>query len=229
MIVVILLASLSTLLVLSAVSGYFAFAYALMASLVLIALLVFSNPIFALQYLAVQNLAVLVVAYLRLTVLGFSGESILVLLIVQKIVMLEIFLQHTVSLSPVLIAVQFLVGLSVLFLTTGKLLILLNSSISILFLAGCSGNFDEVLRIFLVVYAIQSLVLFTEFSSSLPATLFISVIAFGVPVTVANVLKLVLTAMSDLLELSLVMLGYVVNLGLFLNLQRVNLVGLGSG
>ena len=222
------LSSLSTFLVLAAVSGTFAMAYVLMAVQILQLVFVLGNVHMLLNIFMTTTLAIFALSYLRATLSTFAAASAL-LLVVQKLAVLGFLLGHQIASSMALVALHGVLAIAAMTQTSGRMLVLLNSSVSIAFLASTGNAVDDVIPLFLTIYAAQTFLLFSEFQTSLPVALFTAIIAFGIPVTTANLSKIVLTGFSDIQNLVILFAGYALSLGLFTIMQKPNLSDLGSG
>lgn len=210
LVVVVMFASFATFLGMVSVSGFTAMAYALSSMSISLVGILTGNVQQLLAILTVLTLAFTNVAYLRQTMVGFSTTLAAVLLIVHKLALLALTLVYAIKVSLLLqVFVLLNVVLTIAFMAD-KQLLLLNSTMTVLIIGNMVLDLTDIVAAFLAVYVAQScLLLFSVTSNNVIVSTLLAVFVFGIPVTVVNVVKLLVLAVSDTLDLVVLLCTYV--------------------
>jgi hypothetical protein len=166
------LLSLSTFIAMTSISGTLAICYAVFSTILILSQAILGNLEYVLFVFLLLNLTVFSLAYLRSTLFSFESLSIILILIIQKTFLVVSIFCHLSRFTP--LQSIFVLGISTFFLlqTFSRILIVVISSIQVIFVGNSFLEISESAILFFVLYTSQILFLVSENYSSVLFSIF---------------------------------------------------------
>jgi len=225
----ILLTSLATFLAVSSLGLSAAMAYALFSVSIFTVFLLTGNLSTLLLLSLVLTVLAVFSSYLQLTMTSIDLSKIMVTLVFHKFLLLFLVISNLTKLPLAFIGFSVLVIVSIFAVVTDfRVMVLLVSTVTVAFTFN-SIDFTDFAFAGFLGYAGLLLVVLSELSLGLVPTVFAILLVSGFPLISLNLLKLFITAFSDLLEPLAVFASYVMVAAMLGMVVRPTNPGIGSG
>lgn len=217
---VFVLSSAITFLVVIATSVILAQLYAFASAILIwVFLLTGSEQFLSVSAFTTQVLALSLAYFFAVNLKADFGNLVLIFFVVKPVFIMVVFLVQSAVPFALSVCVVF-AGLVLASATEIRLMLLTSSAMTTGFAFNAVSDFYDVAFLALLLYSAVTIGLLTSFHFSGLSSLLLLVFSVGLPVSVPLFVKMWFTAISDYLDLTLVLGSYVVLLGLFLVLIR---------
>lgn len=215
--VVITVTSLATFLAVASASGVVAAMYLVLSFPPFIFFVIGGNADALLAAATFLNLMLSSSAYVALTIIRLPPSTAVSVLVVTKLpVVVIVALGFSFSFAVVMLALQALVVFSVFQFLDVRSALLVSSSSATVTIFGSTPDFTDIAMLLLVVYLATIAVVVSSTFDSMLFVFVVFVVIFSLPVNFVQLVKLGITAMSDLFDLVTSIGTYVLPILVFL-------------